>query len=155
MMLPKNSKPGFIQKIAQALGLRRPPSNPLPKGLTDKDQADDKSWAPGDMAECVNPAGQWVIPVSGGCIPALGPKPGEVRVVRAVTISEHPTRGQVLFLTFARYPGDYEAACFRKLQPTADKAGAADAEFLRDFTDRLKPARIPARVPQRTPEEVA
>ncbi len=143
----------WLHKIGERLDRLTGPSQQVlpPVTLPSADPAegpvDDKSWTAGDMAECIGQNG-WILPVPGGWIHASGPKQGEVRIVRAVTLSDHPTRGQVLFLAFARYPGQYEAACFRKLQPTADKAGAADSDFLRDFADRLKPAKVIHPAPQ-------
>lgn len=145
--MPARSSARWLRKIAERVSrLARAPQQVLPpvrlpSADAENSVVDDKSWAAGDMAECIGDD-SWLAIVPGGFIRTPGPKGGEVRIVRAVTLSEHPTRGQVLFLAFARYPGQYEAAFFRKIQPTADKAGAADSDFLRDFTHRLKPARV-------------
>jgi hypothetical protein len=143
----------WLRKIGEQLDrITRSPKRALPPvtlPTSDREDGpvDDKSWSAGDLAECVSQNG-WMVCVPGGWMHAPGPRQGEVRIVRAVTLSDHPLRGQVLYLAFARYPGQYEAACFRKLQPIADTAGTADADFLRDFADRLKPAKVIAPAPQ-------
>lgn len=139
-------KPGFLRKLGSRLSrLVRTPQQPTVT-IWLQDHIGDKSWAAGDMAECTNGDG-WFAVNPGGFLKSHGPALGEVRVVSAVTIEQQVNGVDGLFLSFVRYPGKYTAHSFRKLQPTADTASVADGEFLRDFNERLKPAKVVARTP--------
>jgi len=100
----------------------------------------DLDWAPGDLAECIL-RGQWLDVVRGPL--AFGPQYGE----RYRGTAGHAALGVFgpaalpgLALSFAPWPtGWWHASSFRKVQPRADLAEAADQAFIAS----LKPARIP------------
>lgn len=108
---------------------------------------DDKTWQAGDMAECICTNGWFACVAPGFWLPADGPKIGRTYTVTGVKLSDHPQRGQVIYLYLKGWPGSYEAASFRKLQPVADKAQAADSTFLHDLNRRLSD-RSPHNLPQ-------
>lgn len=90
---------------------------------------DAESWQVGDWAERVT-MGQWIrLPERE---PAAGPRHGQVMRVTAVAICRDPLvkGGRVLCLAFAGWPGElFTSTAFRKLNPRADEATAAEAEF--------------------------
>lgn len=90
--------------------------------------ADPEGWQVGDWAERVT-NGQWVARPAN--TPAAGPRHGQVTRVIDVKILRDPLEpgGKVLTLRFAGWPDWFQAAAFRKLNPRADEATAADAEF--------------------------
>ena len=97
---------------------------------------EDKSWTAGDQAECLNETG-WGIAANVGLIRTLGPAKGQIFTVVHVMMLPHPKGGEMIFLGFRGCNGLWEATQFRKLQPVADKAEAADGAFLRDLHRRL------------------
>lgn len=91
--------------------------------------ADLEGWQAGDWAECVI-LGQWRS--RPGDEPFAGPRHGQVMKVTGVRIWRDPAvpGRRVLTLAFAGWPGSwFEAAQFRKLNPRAAGATAAEAEF--------------------------
>lgn len=91
--------------------------------------ADPESWQIGDWAECIH-MGRWYLYPHGTV--SDGPRHGRIGRVTAVTIArvEGIPGGKVLGLAFAGWPGQYFAAtAFRKVNPRADEAIAAEAEF--------------------------
>lgn len=91
--------------------------------------ADPESWQVGDWAECVH-MGRWYAYPQGTV--SDGPRHGRIGRVTAITIvsAEGIPGGKVLALAFAGWPGQYfVASAFRKVNPRADEAVAAEAEF--------------------------
>lgn len=115
----------MIRRLIQRLrGARKPPAN-LPDSPED--------WLPGDLAECVGP-GEWK-DIKTGEVTA-GPELGQVLMVTRVW----QLRG-VQVLCFARFPTlRFHAAAFVKIQPRADEATAADADFIHTLTPTRHPA---------------
>lgn len=102
--------------LSRIVSKLRPPSDP-------------EGWQAGDWAEC-HKSGQWVLKPQG--TPSVGPRLGSVMKVTGVKICRDPSveGGRVLALAFASWPGDFfQADHFRKLNPRADEATAAEAEF--------------------------
>ncbi|OZA21396.1 MAG: hypothetical protein B7X90_01925 [Novosphingobium sp. 17-62-19] len=135
---------GFLRRaINRVLG--RTPSAP-PKSThpepVEGPRPEDKSWQAGDIAECIV-TNDWIVMRRSGVVAAPGPAKGDVHIVNRVMMSSHPMRGEIVFLALRGLPGWWEAACFRKIQPVADKAEAADSTFLKDLHHRL--ARQPVR----------
>lgn len=113
-----------------------------------KTVGDTESWQVGDWAECIG-SGRWF--THPGNKPHPGPRHGQVMRVIEVMVRRDPAvpGGRVLTLAFAGWPDSFfEAAAFRKLNPRADEATAAEAEFT--ALVRRKPA--PA-LPRETIEE--
>lgn len=114
--------------------------------------AHPESWQVGDWAERVT-MGQWIrLPERE---PAAGPRHGQVMRVIGVAICRDPLvkGGSVLCLAFAGWPGEYFAAtAFRKLNPRADEATAAEAEFTALVKRKPAPALTPT-LPGETIEE--
>lgn len=110
--------------------------------------ADPESWQVGDWAERVT-MGQWTrLPDH---TPAAGPRHGQVMRVTGVAICRDPLvkGGRILCLAFAGWPGEFFAAsAFRKLNPRADEATAAEAEFTQLVRRQPAPA-----LPRETIEE--
>lgn len=97
-------------------------------------------WQVGDLAECIYD-GLWL---RGNLAPThFVPQFGRIYAVAGI---EQPNRpelappGAVMLLFDAFHPCAYVSTAFRKVQPRADQAEAADAEFIAS----LKPARTPA-----------
>ena len=107
--------------LSRFLRSRRPPA-----------VANCEEWRPGDIAECISD-GPWfrdaIEPV------ASGPVTGDRLIVRKVGSSRHPIDGeQHQVLTFSEWPDRrFDGSCFRKVQPRADQAIAATAEFVADL----------------------
>lgn len=90
-------------------------------------------WQPGDLAECIEVDGWFDL---NGTRCECGPAYSEVRMVRAVRLTDGPLGAPALYLEFDRYaPRVYHAACFCKIRPRADEATRAAAGPL-DFTIR-------------------
>jgi hypothetical protein len=103
--------------------------------MSHPDVSIDRSWRPGDMAECIG-SGTWRDLITG--VPTLGPEFHEIRMVTDARMTSHVDGSQHIWLLFARWPKiGFDAASFRKIVPQADRSGAADAEFL----PSLQPAR--------------
>lgn len=133
---------GLRRAINRVLG--RTPSAPRPTDPHPRPRQEDKSWTAGDIAECIV-TNDWIVMRRSGVVPAPGPAKGDVHIVNQVMMSSHPTRGEIVFLALRGLPGWWEAACFRKIQPVADKAEAADSTFLRELRERLKSKPVPER----------
>ncbi len=103
-------------------------------------KGDAEAWQVGDWAERVT-MGHWVTLPLG--TPANGPRHGQVMRVTAVKIVRDGLMpgGQVLTLAFAGWPGEFfTASAFRKLNPRADEATAAEAEFTALIRRERQPA---------------
>lgn len=88
---------------------------------------DPESWQVGDWAECVH-MGQWYHVPQG--TPSSGPRHGRIGRVTGVRVLRVDFLGQVLALSFDSWPREYfDASAFRKVNPRADEAIAAEAEF--------------------------
>lgn len=88
---------------------------------------DPESWQVGDWAECVH-MGQWYLIPQG--TPGKGPRHGRIGRVTGVRVVRIDFLGQVLALSFADWPGEcFTASAFRKVNPRADEAIAAETEF--------------------------
>lgn len=98
---------------------------------------DPEGWQAGDWAECIH-AGQWWLFPEGTSNP--GPRHG--RIGRVVDVQTFKVNGKpVLGLSFASWPRQYfNAAAFRKLNPRADEATAADAAFTALVSRKRTPA---------------
>ena len=137
---PRLGLPRFFRATPPAPVPRTPPAPP-PSAPELPDSVED--WAVGDIAECIV-TGHWLTLGSGLWSP--GPDQGDVARVIAVQI-DSPFGAPLQMLSFSRFaPRSYHAACFRKIQPQADEAKRADAEFIAG----LKPARIPSPVTSET-----
>lgn len=124
---PAPRRPGRLQRIIAALSLRR-----ADRAVEDR----TRSWAPGDMAECIYD-GPWY-GIRGDLV--TEPQRGTVLIVRDVHLVDWDGRTR-LFLVFGRWPDClFLAEGFRKLTPRADAATAADADFLR----QLKQGAVPS-----------
>lgn len=102
--------------------------------------ADPEGWQIGDWAECVG-NGRWY--TRPGNDPHPGPRHGQVMKVIGVRICRERSApgGRVLALSFAGWRGDFfEAQQFRKLNPRADEATAAEAEFTALVRRKPQPA---------------
>lgn len=129
---------GFLPRVLnRALG--RKPAPPHTSDSSETRPPEDKSWAPGDQAECIN-ADSWFTHTPFGWANSIGPECGQVFIVTAVHIAPHPQHGEAIFLTLKGVPSRWEASAFRKLKPVADKAEAADTAFLADLRHRLATA---------------
>lgn len=109
--------------------------------------ADAEGWQVGDWAECIA-SGRWFGVPDGRDHP--GPRHGRIGRVTAVRVCRNPlTGGRVLTIAFAPWPGSFfDASCFRKVNPRADEATAADAEFTALVRRKPQPA-----LPQETIRE--
>ena len=111
--------------------------------------ADPEGWQVGDWAERVT-MGRWVrMPAHA---PAPGPRHGQVMRVIDIKLCRDPLvkGGRVLCLAFAGWPGEFYAAnAFRKLNPRADEATAAEAEFTALVKHKPAPA-LPRETPPAT-----
>jgi hypothetical protein len=102
---------------------------------------DPESWQAGDWAECIASGNWFSVPDNQ---PHPGPRHGRIGRVTAVALRGNPfTGGRVLTLAFAPWPDAFfDAAQFRKVNPRADEATAAEAEFT--ALVRSAPRRLPA-----------
>jgi hypothetical protein len=88
---------------------------------------DAENWQVGDWAECIH-MGQWRLYPTGTVCP--GPRHGRIGRVTGVTVVRVDGLGQILGLSFAGWPGEaFAASAFRKVNPRADEAVAAETEF--------------------------
>ena len=97
----------------------------------------DTSWAPGDLAECVE-QGPLFFRTPFGLVQTDGPGQGDIFKVIGVDIGTHFSGQQCVFLRFSAFTGKYQSTAFRKVTPVADKAERADPAFLADLR-RLAP----------------
>ena len=119
-------------------------------GLPGGGALDREGWQVGDLAECVG-CGVWR-DWEGREVP--GPEPRQVLKVTGVIVGRTlGERQPVLGLTFAAWPGQHWIArAFRKLNPRADEATPAEAEFTALVKRKPAPALTP-RLPGETIEE--
>lgn len=108
-----------------------------------------ETWEVNDIAECILD-GAWYC-VNDGTLSKDGPQMGQRFRVAGIIFLEFPV--PVTLLQFPAFEKTaYNAACFRKVRPSADEATVADAEFI-DLL-RPQPAQLPP-VPARELEEAA
>lgn len=115
-------------------------------GLFRSGPEDPEGWQVGDWAECIV-MGQWYAQPSN--TPTKGPRHGQMMRVIGVEVVGAPGVGKVLTLTFTGWPDQFEAAGFRKRNPRADAATAAESEF----TDLVRRKPAPA-LPRETIREL-
>lgn len=88
---------------------------------------DPEGWDVGDWAECVH-VGQWYRMPQGSL--SSGPRHGRIGRVTGIRVLRVDFMGRFLALSFDSWPGEYfDARAFRKVNPRADQAVAAEAEF--------------------------
>ena len=107
--------------------------------------ADPEGWQVGDWAECLH-MGQWHLRPGDTVHP--GPRHSQVLRVISVRVTHDPDvpGGKLLTLRFAAWPGSlFQADQFRKLNPRADQATAAEAEFTQLVRRPPTGAPVPAR----------
>lgn len=129
---PAARRPGRLQRILAALSLRR-----ADRAVEDR----TRSWAPGDLAECVD-GGFWV---NARNEMRCDPDRGWTGVVSVVHLAPDFFGRHRIFLRFQRWPDSmFDARSFRKLTPQADAATAADADFLQQLKQGALPSPPPS-----------
>lgn len=106
---------------------------------------DPENWQAGDWAECIH-GGRWYLHPHGTA--HAGPRHG--RIGRVVAVHTFMANGKpVVGLSFASWPGDhFNAVAFRKVNPRADEATAAEAEFTALVRRQPQPAQPRETIPE-------